>query len=348
MLTSRRREQLKLALALERHLPTTSPSAVWPPDFYWDRFQAAARRVNQVQRHQWKVALPLSLEELERVGESLVQQIRAVTELAKAPLNRMPKASLRDILMDLQALEDEFPEVRWDRRERTLSVLTEAVVLKGIDLGRFEILLEYGNLGRSRPYRVIAWDPNPAAGDETTTHPHLRDEDLCEGDGRAPLQKAIRQERFYDVFVLINQILNTYNKDSAYVPLSRWEGTTCESCRATISDDDTLTCEECHSEACTECCSSCSKCFRCLCDNCQDRCGSCGDTFCRNCLMACPGCSDDFCSSCIENGRCEDCPLEDDEETTDEEIEAEPVPAEPEVQSVCLGQAFVPEGSGTD
>jgi len=58
----------------------------------------------------------------------------------------------------------------------------------------------------------------------------VREEDLCEGEGRGPIQKAIRQGRFYDLFVLINQILQTYNGDSAYVPLSRWEGSSCPDC----------------------------------------------------------------------------------------------------------------------
>ena len=65
------------------------------------------------------------------------------------------------LLADLEALKDEFTEVRWDLREKTLSVVTEPVVVKGIELGRFEILLEYRNLGLTRPYRVIALDPNP-------------------------------------------------------------------------------------------------------------------------------------------------------------------------------------------
>lgn len=344
-MTSRRREQLKLALALQRRLPAAAHSAVFPPDFYWDRYCQAARRVNRVLQKNWQAAVPVALEELERVGESLVQQLRGITELAKVQMTPRPRASLREILMDLEALEDEFAEVRWDLREKTLSVVTEPIVLKHVELGRFEIQLEYRNLGLTRPYRVIALDPNPAAGDSTTTHPHVRDEDLCEGEGRGPIQKALRQGRFYDFFVLINQVLKTYNGDSAYVPLSRWEGTSCQGCGTVVSDDDLVSCEECHSDGCADCSSSCSKCYRSLCAGCQDRCATCGETFCRNCVSGCPGCSDDYCASCLENGHCEDCQEIDSD--VDEEAEEE-VPAQPEVQSVCLGQAPVPERPGAD
>jgi len=306
MTTARSRERIKLALALHRQLP---------------------------------------LEELERVGEALVQQIRAVTELAKAPLAHRFRASARDILMDLEALDEEFTEVRWNLREKTLAVVTAPIVLKHIEMGRFEIVIDYRNLGLTRPYRVIALDPNPAAGDSSTTHPHCRDQDLCEGEGRAPIQKAIRQGRFYDFFVLINQVLNTYNGDSAYVSLSRWEGTSCPDCGSVVSDDDTVCCEACHSDCCAECTSSCSKCYRALCAGCQGSCGTCAETFCRDCLAGCPSCSDDYCASCLESGRCEDCQeIETDE---DEETEEE-VPAKPEVQPVCMVEVPVPEGPGND
>jgi hypothetical protein len=340
MMTSRGREQLKLAVALQRRLPLPAHSAAFPPDFYWDRFCQAASRVNRVQQKSWNAALPVALEELERAGESLVQQLRAIADLAKLQMRPRPRASLREILTDLVGLEDEFSEVRWHLREKTLSVVTDAVVLKGIELGRFEILLEYRNLELTRPYRVIALEPNPAAGDSTTTHPHVRDEDLCEGEGKGPIQKALRQGRFYDFFVLINQILHTYNGDSAYVPMSRWEGTSCLGCGSVVSDDDLISCEECHAEGCADCSNTCSKCYRSLCAGCQDRCGTCGDIFCRNCLSNCSGCSDDYCASCLENGRCEDCQEIDFDE--DQETEAE-VPAAAEVQPVCVGQAGVDE-----
>jgi len=345
MLDPPRREQIKLALALHRQLPDCNPSGVFPPAFYWERYCQAARRVNRVFVKNWPAALPVALEELERVSESLVQQVRSIVGLAKAEIALRSSVSLRDILLDLEALDDEFPEVRWDRQEKTLSVVTEPVELKGVELGRFEILLEYSHLGRTKPYRILALDPNPAAADSTTTHPHVRDEDLCEGDGRAPIQKALRQGRFYDVFVLINQILHSYNKDSPYVSLSHWEGTRCPGCGSTVSDDDTTCCEECHAATCSDCSSSCSKCYRSLCSGCQDRCGACSDTFCRDCLAGCPGCSDDYCASCLENGRCEDCRELDPDE--DEEADEE-VPSELEVQPVRLGQAAVPEGPGTD
>jgi hypothetical protein len=317
----------------------------FPPEFYWTRYGQTAARVNRVFGRNWHAALPVALAELERAGEALIQQLRASTELAKVQMVSRPTASLREILEDLEALEDEFPDVHWDLKEKTLSVITEPVRLRDIELGRFEIVLDYRHLHQTRPYRVIALDPNPAAGEESTTHPHVRSEDLCEGEGKGPIQKALRAGRVYDLFVLINQVLHTYNADSAYIPLSRWEGTRCRDCGSVVSDDDSVSCDACGDDACPECSTACSGCCRSLCCHCQDRCMACGDLFCRNCLARCPGCSENHCAPCLEQGRCEDC-LE--RNTHDEEDAEEEVLPDAEVQPVCVGQAPVPEGPGPD
>jgi len=301
--------------------------------------------MNEIERRTWRAALPRALEELERTCGALSLQLKSIADMARQRKTPRPRASLKDILGDLDALVDEFPDVRWDLKAKSLSVVTEPVQLNDVALGRFEILLEYRNLGRTRPYRVIALDPHPAAGESGTPHPHVRHDDLCEGDGRAPIQLALRQGRFYDLFVLIDQILKTYNADSAYVPLSRWEGTACPDCGSVVSDDDTQGCEDCQSDACSECATTCASCHRSLCASCQDACRTCGDIFCRGCLSSCSGCSDDYCASCLEAGRCGDCQ----EIEADDENEAEDeIPAVPELQPVCLGQAPIPQGSGTD
>ena len=49
-------------------------------------------------------------------------------------------------------------------------------------------------------------------------------ETLCEGEGSTAIHKAIAQGSHLDFFTLAKQILETYNPDSAYVALSRWNG----------------------------------------------------------------------------------------------------------------------------
>ncbi len=67
---------------------------------------------------------------------------------------------------------------------KTLHVVTEPVVLEGVPLGTVRHRARVQPSAAGQALRVVPLDPHPAAGDDTTPHPHVRDEDLCEGDGR--------------------------------------------------------------------------------------------------------------------------------------------------------------------
>jgi hypothetical protein len=347
MLTLHDRERLKLALTLERHLPAPPLEAVPEPDFDWHRFRQASARLAVVRARKWQAATALAVEDLDRTCDRLIDHLREALRQAVSQSSRPPRASVRDILSDLQALEDEFPAASWDRRAKTLSVTTESITLEGIELGRFQIVLQYDRLGNHRPYWVDALDPHPATGDSTTVHPHVRGDDLCEGDASGALKSALRQGRFFDFFVVVNQVLHTYNKDSPYIPLSRWEGTVCEGCGTTVDDDDLLACELCHSETCSDCSTSCPGCYRTLCGDCRSHCAACGDTHCAGCLKTCSDCSDDYCSHCLREELCHTCQKtreEKEEQSHADQATEEETPEEAgaEVQSAGLGQAAVP------
>ncbi|HUU98355.1 MAG TPA: hypothetical protein VM487_21695, partial [Phycisphaerae bacterium] len=101
-------------------------------------------------------------------------------------------------------LEAEFGEPGFNRDTRELSVITDRIELEGIDLGDFEIRLHVGNLGAGQfnsLLSVIALDPHPAASNRRVTHPHVNDEQLCAGDGRAAIQAALHNGRICDFFV---------------------------------------------------------------------------------------------------------------------------------------------------
>jgi hypothetical protein len=143
------------------------------------------------------------------------------------------------------------------------------------------------------------------------------------GSGYCPALAPRRH--FQPPSTIVSQILKTYNKDSPYVPLSRWEGTLCEGCGTTVDDDDLVSCEVCYSEGCSECSSSCPGCSRCLCSDCRSHCAACGDISCSSCLKTCPDCSDDHCSHCRrEDDLCETCrnAREEEEETDAEAVAA--------------------------
>lgn len=116
-----------------------------------------------------------SSDELGHVAEELLDFFRRV------PGNQ--SLQLRQIESELETLRAEFRGFEWDRQRRTLSVVVGPVELEGIRLGRFEIILQCNRLEERRPYEVVALTPNPASVDQQVTHPHVRGNLLCEGEG---------------------------------------------------------------------------------------------------------------------------------------------------------------------
>jgi hypothetical protein len=262
----------------------------------------------------------------------------------------------RDVLADLVGLADCFPAVEVDLRYRELSVVTEPIELDGVRLGPFAVVLPWDGLGDESPeYFVKALDPRPAATDESVVHPHVSDERLCEGEGRAPLRRALAEGRLLDFFVIVAQVLRTYNDASAYVALDRWDGVSCASC----GDAAPSACRRCDDPVCDECSSACSSCDVTLCSGCSEVCPRCERDCCSSCLNPCESCHEPRCHCCLED--C--CPADDDEpadelgddELGDDELGDQPDDAEDDrhkktapcaidlaVQPVGLGQTVVP------
>ena len=210
--------------------------------------------------------------------------------LEKAP-PKLP--TFAELLAELDQLETEYGQFKFDPREKTLSVITESIELEDVPLGSFEIrlhLLRIGELYKDSPYRIIALEPNPAGSDSSVTHPHVSSERLCEGDGHLPIQKALEQGRLCDFFSLVIGILNTYSPDSPYIALSDWDGYSCYDCGYTMSRDESYYCEQCSNDFCSECSTYCQ---------------ICETTICLGCAIECPGCQRPICKECYST--CEDC-----------------------------------------
>ena len=102
-------------------------------------------------------------------------------------LQPLPVATPAELYADLVALEQERFEVQINLDQHQLCVTTEPIELEGIHLGRFAIRLDWQPRHATRHYRIVPLDPNPAAANDAVTHPHVNDEILCEGDGRASI-----------------------------------------------------------------------------------------------------------------------------------------------------------------
>ena len=244
------------------------------------------------------------------------------------------------IFNELMSLFDEFTGVEFDSKRKQVRCTTEPIELNDTYLGSFDIELDLRYLGQASCYRVVAREPNPASTNDSTTHPHVQSEQLCEGDAKAPINNAIRSGRLFDFFLIVRQTLQTYNRDSAYVSLEDWDGVECHECGSTVDEEDTSRCDDCENSMCTGCSIGCECCGKSFCDGCTKNCEGCEDRFCVACLMSCDRCDTKFCSSCLEEGLCDDCI----EQKAEEEIatpEDEAKPPVSTVYTVGVGEAVV-------
>ena len=156
-------------------------------------------------------------------------------------------------------------------------------------------------------YEVIALDANPAASDSDVIHPHVQAGQLCEGEGRTAVRRALREGRVLDFVVLVRQILQTYNPGSAYVSLERWKGVRCPDCGELVGEDDCVPCGHCEAYVCGECVFTCAGCDQPFCSSCIECCSGCEERYCSACLDACAGCGKPFCQECLTDEKCSSC-----------------------------------------
>ncbi len=250
-----------------------------------------------------------------------------------------PGVSIADIMQDMLAIQTDFPEYGFDSTKQTIKITTETIEIDEVCLGAFRIELDLRHLGQSCPYRVIAVDPNPSSSCDSTTHPHVQSETLCEGEGHGPIKLALAEGRLHDFFTIVNQILHTYNAHSAYTTLGDWSGTECRDCGNTVDEDEIRSCDQCDGQICGECMCSCDGCSDTYCDDCVTTCQGCSDQFCGSCLASCDRCNQPFCQDCLTEDKCDDCVNKEDEESTSEHDDEA---SELAVHTARVGEAVVP------
>ncbi|TWU33210.1 hypothetical protein [Novipirellula artificiosorum] len=337
------RERYRAATAIHAMIasPQNRPDRVSIDPQLLTRITSLEQRKQTAERLHWQSA---SLQ----LDQQLIQSVRALVNQATLKIDRLESepnlpqvCSVREILDDLTGLEADFGVVNIDRKNATVSVVTDEIVLDGVSLGPFEIQLQWRYLGNSNCYSVIARDPNPASICESNTHPHVQDDRLCEGEGHSAIKRALSEGRVHDFFVIVRQILHNYNPASAYVTLDDWEGVECRDCGSTINKDGASECSDCHCDLCNECSTSCDDCGEPLCDDCRRPCKSCDNDYCRCCLTRCSGCGESVCQGCLNKGeRCDDC-LEKKEQEEAGVESSTPVTDEDTVLSLCVGETIV-------
>jgi hypothetical protein len=316
--------------------------AIRLPTHEWEESVKLVRRLELAQCRGWKSASDILLADL----EYSLRRLRTECDVCLVNLPRSAAAaklvSAGEIAQDILALDGEFDGLAINLEENLLQVVTDRIVLEDTVLGSFRIELRWELIGKHRPYEVIAESPYTPENDQEVTHPHVRDNLLCEGEGAAPIRRALAEGRLLDFFTLVRQVLGTYNSGSAYVELSRWNGVACKDCGYVMSDDGYGTCDRCEDPLCSECSVGCSRCDRCVCNGCSTSCEACGRTLCESCLEATDNSGRLLCPSCLEETLEE--PDEDASSQEDDSAEAAVLApgAATAADALCLGEAPVP------
>jgi hypothetical protein len=294
---------------------------------HMNRLQTLQRRLDLCAKHGLLLAAHRVFAEVPLLVADIEYAFQAVHRAVQTQYPPVPTP--RDLVLELQQLKQEFGEYQYDADDQALSVETEPIELEGIALGAFRIELHLNHLGtkaQQSALRIVALDPNPPAGNDSVTHPHVSDENLCAGDATAALQAAMASGRIADVFMLVKSVLSTYNPHSPYVALDNWHGTPCAECGYTIVDDDErYTCQICDGDFCSECTTSCNHCDDTICVSCAVRCPQCDHSFCKGCLETCEQCDRELCHGCKVDGLCPDC-LEKKEKRDEEQEQPQDAP----------------------
>jgi hypothetical protein len=304
----------RAAVAIHSRLRPECPPDLSLPMESWTECLRLTRLIEKAHRR----SLPDAARRLEAALAVVIPRVASPLhdyERAAATAGNRRTSSIRDILADLIALDSEFDEVSISMERHCISVTTDAVVLEGVDLGRFAIILNWHRLNERGAYVVEALDAVPAAASEDTTHPHVQSNSLCEGEGKAAIRQALCDGRLFDFFVLVRQILQTYNASSAYVSLDDWFGISCPECGTTTSEDDSYHCEGCSTTTCGGCSIRCHGCDDYFCSNCIRTCTGCDSDTCSSCRSVCAECGDGFCKGCLTDECCPLCNENKEEET---------------------------------
>jgi len=280
-------------------------------------------KLSHCSRRRWHAAARSLFDQTQRI----LAYLPHVAADAKWALDgfRIDVPSLRDIYEELRQAEEEFGDLKYNEETHDIAVVTDAIELEGVFLGDFEIQLHVASISEARLQTllgVVALDPHPAASNNRVTHPHVNDEQLCAGDGRAAIQAALLGGRICDFFTLVRSVLTNYNQDSPFIPLSDWDGIICSDCGYTMPDDDVHGCFVCGRQFCDDCIDYCRRCDENVCRGCTEDCPACEETFCPDCMTECPKCHRRICRTCLEENQC--LCVEENKETNDEPADQQP------------------------
>ncbi|MFW6061173.1 MAG: hypothetical protein ACOC93_00035 [Planctomycetota bacterium] len=306
------RQRIRIAHAIRRQLRCQQRQR-WR--MLRGRLSAACEQLQQLETLRRRLAICES-RDWQATGRRLAGDLRAVLRRAPYSLQDVQQAMYScggeippaaEIYRDLLQLEQEFGLLRYDADDHVLVATTDAIELREVYLGPFEIQLRLDGLAEwmhGRIFRIVATDPHPAASDDRVTHPHVSNQQLCPGDAGAAIETALSEGRICDFFLLVRSILTHYNPDSPFVPLDNWSGMACYDCGYVTAPEEMLWCSACERDFCQDCATCCPCCDEVACLGCLQRCEACEEPVCDSCLASCPACGRPICDACLQESLC--------------------------------------------
>jgi len=196
-----------------------------------------------------------------------------------------------------------------------VSVETLPIKLKGINFGRFLLVIQLSNLlaesGLSHtlsatPLEPLIVFPNP--------HPHILNYtgSVCLGDAEITIKNNRTHVDILSIFLTLNSVLNTYNPDSPFKKVSDYKSKMClcSTCKKPVMNE-AVRCYKCNNVIHPECATVCKGCKKIVCKACSQVC-VCGGTYCKSCMKkhrlrdGCFLCSTAFweCATCPQRLLC--------------------------------------------
>jgi len=329
---------------------------------------ASRRRLPFINRMNWRVVYSALYTAVDSTTAALV---RAENAMSKAPVIDK-RLDSKHFYRQLRMIEHEFGPITFNRVAMSLEVKLPRVVLDdtlcntpSVDLGEFVIALnlremrrattiddpQYGNIvalhALQPAYMIEAQEivddyyanggkfPQP----HWLVHPvaYGAGGDICLGTGAAPAEKAMRRHDYFNLLLIVRQIIVEHDpaESSPYAQLWSWNtdeepdeassssGPSYEECPTCGSDDEDredVTCA-CGNDACSGCTGTCGKrnCNVIYCEGCSQSCNfcdrgpycgahisqcedtDCGNYVCDSCIATCSSCNVSYCGGCVRS-----------------------------------------------
>ena len=215
-------------------------------------------------------------------------------------LCRVGIPGIKSIVDELNTLISEFGGFSFGDN-LALNVKIGPFKIQEIDFGEFlaEVSLKkVGIFNYDHSLKAFAISPKYPINDNIHTHPHIRNNNICIGNGRSLISKALFENRLFDTYSIINSVLNTYS-DDPFLKIEAWTGISCNDCGEYYTDKDASQCDQCGKIYCPDCVTQCCSSSDYLCYNCKSssfKCFYCNKRMCCECVLICESCNSKYCN----------------------------------------------------